>query len=231
MTYKNIHKGIFINRPNRFMAEVEINNKTELCHVKNTGRCKELLIPGATVYANYVDNPKRSTKYDLVTVQKGDTLINIDSYAPNIAFGEYLRQGKFIEDVTKVKAEAKYGSSRFDFYVETELNKAFIEVKGVTLEKRGVASFPDAPTERGIKHLNELAACIADGYDAYVVFVIQMKGIEYFTPNYEIHAAFGETLAKVANMGVKVKAFDCLVTSNEMTVDKPIEVKLRGEKQ
>ena len=228
MTYKNIHKGVFVSRPNRFIAEVEINGKVEICHVKNTGRCRELLIPGVAVYVNYVKSPSRSTQYDLIAVEKGDVLINMDSYAPNLAFGEYLRDGNFLEisDITYVKAEAKYGKSRFDFYVETATSKAFVEVKGVTLEENGIAMFPDAPTERGIKHLNELAACIADGYDAYVVFVIQMKGISHFTPNYKIHEAFGETLAKVAGMGVKVRAFDCIVTPSEMVIDRPISIRL-----
>jgi len=226
MTYKNIQKATFKTRPTRFIAEVEINDKTEICHVKNTGRCKELLIPGTTVYANYADNPKRATKYDLISVYKGNKLINIDSYAPNIAFGEYLRQGKFLKDITHVKAEAKYGNSRFDFYVETTTSKAFIEVKGVTLEENGIAMFPDAPTERGIKHLNELATCITEGYEAYAIFIIQMKGIEHFTPNHKIHAAFGETLIKAADMGVKVRAFDCLVKPGEILIDEPIEVKL-----
>jgi sugar fermentation stimulation protein A len=238
MTYNSIHQGIFISRPNRFIAEVEIGGKTEKCHVKNTGRCKELLVPGAVVYANFADNPARSTKYDLIAVEKGDLLINMDSYAPNIAFGEYLRESKFIPGITHVKAEAKYGASRFDFYVETNpgeafmadnalaTDKAFIEVKGVTLEENGIAMFPDAPTERGIKPLNELAACIADGYNAYAVFVIQMEGISHLTPNYKTHAAFGETLAKVIDMGVKAFAFDCKVTPGSMTINKPIPIKL-----
>jgi len=226
MIYNDIHKGVFINRPNRFIAEVEINGKVEICHVKNTGRCRELLIPGAMVYVNYADNPKRSTAYDLVAVYKNDVLVNIDSYASNLAFGEYLRQGKFLDDVTYVKAEAKYGGSRFDFYAETAVSKAFIEVKGVTLEENGVAMFPDAPTERGVKHLNELAVCIADGYDAYAVFVIQMKGVSHFTPNFKTHQAFGDTLAKVADAGVNVLAFDCVVKPDEMVIGSPIPIKL-----
>ena len=226
MIYNNIHKGVFQSRPNRFIAEVEINGKLEVCHVKNTGRCKELLVPGTTVYVDFVDNPARSTQYDLIAVHKGDLLINMDSYAPNRAFGEYLRQGKFLKGVTYVKAEAKYGNSRFDFYVETATTKAFIEVKGVTLEENNVAMFPDAPTERGIKHLNELSACIADGYEAYVVFVIQMEGVSHFMPNYKTHAAFGETLVKVTQMGVKAMAFDCKVTPSEMIINKPMSVKL-----
>jgi len=169
MVYNHIRKGIFISRPNRFIAEVEIDGKMEICHVKNTGRCRELLIPGAAVYVNHANSPKRSTAYDLVTVYKGESLVNIDSYAPNLAFGEYLRQEKFIDGITCVKSEAKYGGSRFDFYVETAASKAFIEVKGVTLEENGVAMFPDAPTERGIKHLNELAACIADRYSMRIM--------------------------------------------------------------
>ena len=225
MVYSNIVKGAFINRPNRFIAEVEINGKTEICHVKNTGRCKELLIPGATVYAEYVNKPSRSTSYDLIAVYKSDTLVNIDSQAPNRAFEEYLRQGKLLADVTHVRAETKYGRSRFDFYVEAAATKAFIEVKGVTLEENGAAMFPDAPTERGVKHLNELAACLADGYEAYVVFVIQMKGVSYFTPNYKTHQTFGDTLVKVAGAGVKVLAFDCGVKPDKMVIGNPIPIK------
>ena len=232
MIYRSIHKGIFISRPNRFIAEVEINGKTEICHVKNTGRCKELLVPGSVVYANKADNPNRSTKYDLVAVEKDKgnnvLLINMDSYAPNIAFGEYLRQGKFLElsNIGHIKAEAKYGASRFDFYAETDANKAFIEVKGVTLEENGIAMFPDAPTERGIKHLNELADCIAEGYNSYVVFIIQMTGISHFTPNYKTHAAFGEVLAKAIDKGVRAMAYDCDVTPDSMKINTPIPIKL-----
>ena len=230
MRYKNIHKGIFINRPNRFIAEVEIDGAPEICHVKNTGRCKELLLPGAVVYLTKSDNPNRSTKYDLVAVEKetgsGNLLINMDSYAPNLAFGEYLRQGKFLSAVN-VKAESRFGASRFDFYVESVERKAFIEVKGVTLEEDGVAMFPDAPTERGVKHLNELAACALTGYDAYLVFVIQMEGMSYFTPNYKTHAAFGEALARVMDLGVHVAAFDCIVEPDRMIMNKPVKIVLR----
>ena len=229
MIYDNIKKGIFISRPNRFIAHVEINGKIEICHVKNTGRCKELLIFGAIVYVNYVDNPKRTTFYDLVAVYKGNTLINIDSQAPNKVFGEYLLQNRLFDDVTTIKAESKYGNSRFDFYVETSTTKAFIEVKGVTLEKNSVAMFPDAPTERGIKHLNELAVCIEDGYEAFMIFVIQMKGIDYFTPNYKTHQAFGDILFKVNNLGVKTFAFDCYVKSDKIVIDKPIPIRF-GDK-
>jgi len=219
---------MFISRPNRFIAEVEINGNIETCHVKNTGRCKELLVPGTMVYANFADNPNRSTKYDLVAVEKGNMLVNMDSQAPNVAFGEHLRQGLFVElgQSTRIKAEAKYGTSRFDFFVETLTRKAFIEVKGVTLEDSGIAMFPDAPTQRGIKHLNELATCVTDGYEAFVVFIIQMKGASLFMPNNKTHAAFGETLAKVADTGVKVRAFDCVVTPDSMVIDTPVPIKL-----
>ena len=203
-----------------------MNGKTEICHVKNTGRCRELLVPGATVYADYAGNPSRSTRYDLVAVEKGDLLINMDSQAPNRTFEEYLRQGSFLDGVTHIKAEAKYGASRFDFCVDTNDTKVYIEVKGVTLEENGVALFPDAPTERGVKHLNELAKCVADGNGAYVVFVVQMKGVSHFMPNYKTHAAFGETLERVVGMGVKAKAFDCVVTPCEMKISKPIPLQL-----
>ena len=227
MRYQYINKGIFISRPNRFIAEVEINGKTEICHVKNTGRCKELLTPGAIVYVNAASNPARTTKYDLVAVYKGERLINIDSQAPNKAFGEYLRNGKFLDTgiPTIAKAEKKYGASRFDFYIETTTHKTFIEVKGVTLEEDGIVMFPDAPTERGVKHLNELAACVRDGFDAYVVFVIQMNNVSYFMPNNKIHAAFGETLQNVIASGVKAVAYDCNVTPNSMEIGNSIEIK------
>ena len=172
MKYDNIHEGIFIMRPNRFVAEVEIDGQTEICHVKNTGRCKELLMRGARVYLNKSDNLNRTTKYDLVSVYKGERLINMDSQAPNKVFLEYLRYGRYIDGITQIQSEVKYGGSRFDFYVEAGRRRVFIEVKGVTLEEDGAAMFPDAPTLRGVKHLNELAGCVKDGYEAHVVFVI-----------------------------------------------------------
>ena len=226
MIYSSIHKGVFISRPNRFIAEVEIDGKTEICHVKNTGRCKELLVPGAAVYANYADSPSRSTKYDLIAVEKGTLIINMDSQAPNRAFGEFMEQGGFLDGITLIKAETKYRASRFDFYIETADVKAFIEVKGVTLEENGVAMFPDAPTERGVKHLNELAECVSEGYDAYAVFVVQMKGVSHFTPNYKTHAAFGKALGNVMNKGVKTMVFDCDVTPCEMSIGNPLPIKL-----
>jgi sugar fermentation stimulation protein A len=226
MIYDNIHDGVFLRRPNRFIAEVEIDGSIEVCHVKNTGRCKELLVPGAKVYVNQSYNPKRSTKYDLISVWKGDRLINIDSQAPNYVFGEYLRQGSFIQDIIFVKSEAKFGGSRFDFYFEAGERKGFIEVKGVTLEENNIAMFPDAPTERGVRHLNELAQCIKKGYETYVVFVVQMQGVKLFTPNNKTHQEFGDALAAAMNAGVNSAAFDCVITEKSMEINNPVPIKI-----
>jgi len=226
LTYNNIHEGIFRFRPNRFVAEVEIDGQTWRCHVKNTGRCKELLVAGAKVYLNRSGNPNRTTKYDLIAVWKGSRLINMDSQAPNQVFREYLESGQYIDGITLIKPEAKYGGSRFDFYIEAANRKIFIEVKGVTLEKDGIALFPDAPTERGVKHLNELAQSITDGYEAHVVFVIQMNDILYFTPNYETHSEFGMALVKAVAAGVKVSAFDCIVTPESLAVGNLVDIRL-----
>ena len=226
MTYHHIHQGVFLHRPNRFVAEIELSGKIAKAHVKNTGRLRELLVPGATVYVNQSHNPLRTTQYDLITVVKGNQLVNIDSLAPNRVFGEYLQSGGFMPDITLIKPEAKYKQSRFDFYVETANSKAFIEVKGVTLELDGAAQFPDAPTERGVKHLNELAQCITDGYEAYVVFIIQMQGVTYFTPNNLTHPAFGAALKKAVAAGVQATAFDCNVTADTMTINNPVQIVL-----
>ena len=229
MEYESISSGIFLRRPNRFVAEIEINGVIKRCHVKNTGRCKELLVPGAKVYVNGSSNPHRSTQYDLVSVWKGQRLINIDSQAPNKSFGEYLRQGKYVKDIAWVKPEAKYGSSRFDFAFETAGSKAFAEVKGVTLEEGNAALFPDAPTQRGVKHLRELARCVADGYDAHAIFVIQMQGVSYFTPNAAMHPAFSEALEDAVRAGVKACAFDCVISENTMTIGNPVPIRLANQ--
>jgi sugar fermentation stimulation protein A len=227
MTYQNIREGIFLRRPNRFIGSVELDGSVETVHVKNTGRCAELLVPGAKVYVDEASSTsKRSTKYDLISVWKDARLINMDSQAPNLAFGEYLRAGRFINEVTLIKPEMKYGGSRFDFYAEAGSRRAFIEVKGVTLEENNVVLFPDAPTTRGVKHLNELARCVAGGYEAYVVFVIQMKGVDYFTPNNKTHAEFGTALAAAINAGVQAVAFDCVVTENTMMIGDRVPIKL-----
>ena len=222
--YNNICEGIFLSRPNRFIAEVKIDGKIERCHVKNTGRCKELLIPNARVYVNYSDKPERTTNYDLVAVWKGERLINMDSQAPNKVLLEYLQSGQYMNGITHIKSESTYGDSRFDFYVEAGERKIFIEVKGVTLEMDGVALFPDAPTERGIKHLQGLARCINDGYEAHVVFVVQMSGIRHFTPNDATHPVFGATLSDVVKSGVKALALDCLVTPDGLTINNNLPV-------
>lgn len=224
MKYDVIVKGKFIDRPNRFIANVEINGKTEVCHVKNTGRCRELLVKGTAVYLAVSSNPERKTKYDLVAVKKGDTLINMDSGAPNKAAGEYLRR-LFGKDAL-IKPERVYGQSRIDFYVEAKGEKHLIEVKGVTLEEKGSALFPDAPTERGVKHIYELCNAVNEGYKACILFVIQMKGVKDFSPNDRTHKAFGEALRYAEKHGVEIKAVDCVVTPQSMVIDGEIEVKL-----
>lgn len=231
MKYTNIVKGEFINRPNRFIAKVLINGKTETVHVKNTGRCRELLIKGVTVYLSVSDNPFRKTKYDLVAVEKireGKTplLINMDSQIPNDVVGEWLKKGELFSEKAVIRREVKFGDSRFDFYIEDGERKAFLEVKGVTLEKDGIAAFPDAPTERGIKHLNELTECIKQGYEAYVMFVIQMKEVTKFVPNDVTHKAFGDTLRKAKTAGLNILAFDCKVTPNSIIIDKPVKTEI-----
>ena len=224
MEYKNVVQGIFWERPNRFIAICEIGGVREVCHVKNTGRCRELLVPGATVYLQYADDPSRKTQYDLIAVEKGDRLINMDSQAPNRAFGEWVKSGKFLPDLLSVRPEFTWEDSRFDFRLEDSEGPIFVEVKGVTLEENGLASFPDAPTERGIKHLQGLQRVVEQGGRAAVVFVIQMKGIRSFSPNDRTHPAFGETLRRVAAAGVQVYAYDCLVTPETMTLDCPVEI-------
>ncbi len=226
MKYSNIQKAYFISRPNRFIAKVSIDGAETAVHVKNTGRCRELLTEGTEVWLEKSNNPDRKYAYSLVTVKKGDRMVNMDSQAPNKAVGEWLSEGGFFSDVKLIKPECKYGNSRFDFYVEYGDKKAFIEVKGVTLENEGVVSFPDAPTERGSKHLRELCECIKDGYEAYVIFVIQMKDVLYFTANADCDPAFAHTLAKAHNVGVRILAYDCFVTENEMKIGHRVKVKI-----
>ncbi|MBQ3111219.1 MAG: DNA/RNA nuclease SfsA [Clostridia bacterium] len=224
MKYENITEGVFLSRPNRFIANVLIDGKEEVVHVKNTGRCRELLIPGVKVFLEKSNNIERKTKYDLVAVYKGDVLYNIDSLAPNKVFGEYITS--FFKIVKLVKSECKYKNSRFDFYVEYEDKKAFVEVKGVTLEKDGVMLFPDAPTERGVKHLGELCECMKEGYEAYAVFVIAADAGAYFTPNEERHKEFAESLRKAERQGVNVLAFKCTVCKDSINIKDNVEVRL-----
>ena len=230
MEYKNIHRGIFKSRPNRFIAYVEIYGQEEVCHVKNTGRCRELLIPGSIVYLEESDNPNRKTRYDLVAVEKNGKMFNIDSQAPNKVAQEWLESQDcdilFNAEEVQIKPECKYKNSRFDFFIETEDRKIFMEVKGVTLEEEGRVRFPDAPSERAVKHLEELMEAKSEGYEAYVLFVIQMEGPSYFTPNEDTHPKFCEILRTAEEMGVKVLAYDCLVTESSMTLKTQTEVRL-----
>lgn len=224
MKYRNIYKGIFIERLNRFIAICEIDGKKETCHVKNTGRCRELLVKGATVYLEKSFNSNRKTQYDLVSVQKNDRLINMDSQIPNYVVAESL--DKIFNGITYVKQEYKYGNSRFDIYVETKSDKIFVEVKGVTLEDNGVVRFPDAPTERGIKHLKELQKAVEEGYRACVVFLVQMQDVKYFEPNYETHPEFASELKKAHENGVEIFVYDSVVTPDEIIMNKKVEIKM-----
>lgn len=225
MQYDHIIQGRFIERPNRFIAKVDTGGRIETVHVKNTGRCKELLTKGACVYLEKSGKAERTTAYDLVAVEKGKRLINMDSQAPNKAVGEWLLEKELFPDLVLVRPETTYGSSRFDFYVETASEKIFMEVKGVTLEEDGVVRFPDAPSDRAVKHVEELIQAKRAGYRVFVLFVIQMEGVRYFTPNYDTHREFGEALRRAAEAGVEILAYDCLVTDDSMRIDRPVPVK------
>ena len=263
MLYYAIHKGRFLKRPNRFIAQVEIDGKEETCHVKNTGRCKELLRPGVTVYCEKSANPKRKTHYDLIAVEKIDPaalipgqqpaddpfsdaaetansrpfLINMDSQAPNKVIQEWLEAGGLFPNLTYLKPECRHENSRFDFYLEwaepvrlrktpPRLHRVFLEVKGVTLEEQGVVLFPDAPTERGVKHLQELTRCLRQGYESYVIFVVQMSAAKYFRPNDLTHLQFGTALREAVTAGVKALAYTCKVTPDSLILDQPLPLKL-----
>lgn len=226
MQYQRIEKGRFLSRPNRFIAHVELDGRAEVVHVKNTGRCRELLIPGATVYLEKSDNPARKTQYDLIAVEKGPLLVNMDAQAPNQVFREWAEAGDFEEGLSLLRPETTWGASRFDFYWEGGGRRGFVEVKGVTLEEDGHARFPDAPTERGVKHLNELVRCRADGYEAAVCFVIQMAGMKDFAPNDRTHPAFGDALRQAARAGVRIMARECAVTPDSLTIGAAVPVLL-----
>ena len=225
MFYANMVPGIFLSRPNRFIAHVEIDGQTEIVHVKNTGRCRELLPPGARVWCQRSDNPARKTKYDLITVQKGDLLINMDSQAPNTAAEEWLRAGG-LGEIESLRRETVHGDSRFDLSFTKDGRQCVLEVKGVTLENQGVCAFPDAPTERGAKHLRGLLRAAQEGYGAYVLFVIQMSPVRYLHPNDATDPGFGEALRRAAAGGVQVLAMDCIVTESAMDIRSPVPVVL-----
>lgn len=226
MKYENITRGIFIERPNRFIARVEIDGKTETVHVKNTGRCKELLVPGCEVWLTAPGTPGRKTKYDLVAVRKSTgILFNIDSQAPNKAAKEWLAEQGF----SKVVPEYTFGDSRIDFYMEREFpegeaRKYLMEVKGCTLEFDGIGYFPDAPTERGVKHIRELIKAKAEWYEAILAFVIQMDGVTEVRPNVETHPEFGDAMEEAQKAGVKILFLPCHVEPDEMVIKTTVNI-------
>ena len=225
MHYENMTPGVFLARPNRFIAHVEINGVTEVVHVKNTGRCRELLVSGCTVYCQRSDNPGRKTKYDLIAVQKGERLINMDSQAPNKAAGEWLASGG-LGPISGLRAEVKHADSRYDFSFQKDGRQCFLEVKGCTLENDGVCAFPDAPTERGTKHIRGLVRAAEEGLGAYILFVIQMSDVKYIRPQDETDPEFGKALRDAAEAGVQVLAMDCAVAPDSMELRLPVLVKL-----
>ena len=225
MKYNTIQQAEFISRPNRFISLVRMDGKTVVCHVKNTGRCRERLSPGCTVYLEKSGNSDRKTAYSLVAVDKGGRLINMDSQAPNRAAREWLEAGG-LGDFSLIRPETVYGGSRFDFYLESPAERGFLEVKGVTLEEDGVVLFPDAPTQRGVKHLEELQASVRAGYSAWVLFVVQMEGVRYFTPNRKTHPAFAQALYSARDAGVRLLAWDCRVTPDSMSLRQPVSIRL-----
>lgn len=225
MEYTNMRAGKFLARPNRFIAHVELDGSAQICHVKNTGRCRELLVPGCTVWCQESDKPERKTKFDLIAVQKGHRLINMDSQAPNIAAGEWLRAGG-LGEIESLRAEVFHGDSRFDFSFQKDGIPCFLEVKGVTLENSGICAFPDAPTTRGVKHLEGLTALAQAGFGAYVLFVIQMEDVLYLHPNHITDPAFAQSLKEAAAAGVTVLAMDCAVTPDSMVIRKSVQVRL-----
>lgn len=229
MKYEHIEKGRFLERPNRFIAYVEIDGKKQTVHVKNTGRCKELLTPGATVYLEHTENPQRKTRWDLISVEKGDRMINMDSQIPNRVVEEWIRKGNLFPNADLIKPETTYGNSRFDLYVEAGGRKIFMEIKGVTLEEDGIVRFPDAPTERGVKHVEELCNAVKDGYETYLFFVVQMKNAKYLAPNRKTHPAFAEALLKARDAGVHLLAYECQVEPDSIEIAKEIPVVLEPE--
>ena len=225
MTYADMIPGRFLARPNRFIAQVEIDGQIQTVHVKNTGRCRELLPAGAEVWCQKAGNPDRKTKYDLITVRKGSRLINMDSQAPNIAVRDWLLSGG-LGKTENLRPETTHGDSRFDFSFTLEGKPCFLEVKGVTLENDGICAFPDAPTERGARHLRGLQRCVEEGFGGYVLFVIQMSDVTYLHPNDATDPAFGKALREAAAAGVRVLAVDCTVTEDSMTIGDFVPVKL-----
>lgn len=227
MYYHNIEEARFLSRPNRFIAYVELEGTETKVHVKNTGRCRELLKENATVYVEKSSNKERSTAYDLIAVEKEGRLINMDSSAPNKAVEEWLHTKELFPDAVRIRPETKYGNSRFDFYIETKSGrKIFMEVKGVTLEQDNLVSFPDAPSERAVKHVEELIQAKQEGYESYILFVVQMKDVLSFSPNWEMQPEFGKVLLKARQAGVEILAYDCHVTPGSMTIGEEVPILL-----
>ena len=224
MRYQNVSAGVFVRRLNRFTATVEINGIPQTAHVKNTGRLRELLLPGAKVFLQQADKAERKTVFDLIAAEKDGRIVNIDSQIPNAVAAEWVRNGGLFPDLTLLRREVTYGNSRFDLYAEHGGKRAFIEVKGVTLLRGTTALFPDAPTERGIKHIKELCACVNDGYEAYLLFVIQFAGAAAFAPNAETHPAFAEALKEALSSGVRLLAYDCAVTPDSIFLRAPVPI-------
>ncbi|MBQ7322449.1 MAG: DNA/RNA nuclease SfsA [Clostridia bacterium] len=218
MKYRQVNEGVFLARPNRFVAEAEIGGEKCVCHVKNTGRCRELLRQGVRVSLVPSENPARKTKYDLVAVEKEGQWVNIDSQAPNRVFDEWVRESAEFAPLTRIRSECTYQSSRFDFYLESGERRIFAEVKGVTLEEGGTVLFPDAPTERGVKHIRELIEARRQGYEAYLFFVVQLEKCHVLMPNRATHPAFADALADAVRQGVRVRALRCRVTADALWV-------------
>ena len=229
--YEKMKQGVFLARPNRFVAHVRLDGREEVCHVKNTGRCRELLLPGAEVWCQHHDDPGRKTAWSLITVRKGERLVNLDSQVPNKLALDYVKQGGLGFAPQMVKPEQTYGNSHFDLYYEAGERRGFVEVKGVTLEDGGVARFPDAPTQRGRKHLLELQTAVEAGFDAWVLFVIQMADIRRFEPNWPRDPDFAEALCRAAEHGVQVRAVECFVTEDSLAITKEVPVALKEEKR
>lgn len=230
MRYLKTIEGIFLKRPNRFIAQVLINGVEETVHVKNTGRCKEILIPGAKVILeDCSDNPNRKTAYSLIAVWKGDMLINMDSQIPNAVVYEALCENKILgyETLTYIKREVRFGDSRYDIYYEKEDEKGFFEVKGVTLENDGIAMFPDAPTQRGTKHVLEMIEAVKQGYNGSIFFLIQMKGPKVFKPNWKMDKDFSEAIKLANENGVKILIYDSVVDNTGISLGKPIRMALQ----
>jgi sugar fermentation stimulation protein A len=226
MIYDHVKKGIFISRPNRFIANIIIDGKQDVAHVKNTGRCRELLIEGTEIYLQEHNNANRRTKWSLIGVKKDDRLLNIDSQAPNKVFYEWLKDGNLFKNIKYLKPEYVYKNSRIDFYTETDTEKILLEVKGVTLEEEGIAMFPDAPTERGVRHIYELCKSLEEGYRAYVVFVIQLENVRYFTPNAKMHKEFADALRYAKTKGVEILALDCYVGEDSLKIKNEVQIVL-----